>query len=216
MQTSGPALSVSGSLLLVFTCWIRLPPVSPPGPTPFDRDAPRLRERLRSPRRPSHAAFDERPGSISPSRAAPASTNVRLTEPTLASDATVTVGGVRQTLSSRFDCVDGCRRCENGRRAADVVVTSGGAFGDALEGVHVRGPERRRQPPRRDRYSMSAPLRRSHLDSPIRTETVTLIATVSDADIDELIGVRGPARNVSATEPITIWHLPATVTPSTA
>jgi IPT/TIG domain-containing protein len=156
--------------------------------------------------------------SISPSQGSTTGgTNISINGANFANDATVTVGGVVATSvalqsSSVLTAVVGEK---SGAGAADVVVTSGGHSATLSRAFTFVAPSGTNLKP------MIAGVRSvgSHPNQPTgfgdQDETVTLIATVSDAETptSSLVSVWTGPGTFSASEPITIWHLPSTVSP---
>jgi hypothetical protein len=144
-------------------------------------------------------------------------TNITINGSNLAADATVIVGGVVATNvvlqgSTVLTAVVGARAAAG---AADVVVTSGGHTATLAKAFTFVAPSGANQPPVVTNIRSVG----SHSGQPSgfadQDETVTLIATVSDAETSTsslVFAWSGPG-TFSATEPITIWHLPATVSP---
>ena len=133
-----------------------------------------------------------------------------LTEPTSRADATVTVGGVAATNvvlqgSSVLTAVVGAK---TGAGAADVVVTSGGHSATLSKAFTFVAPSGANQPPVVTNIRSVGSRSGQPSGFADQDETVTLIATVSDADTSTsslVFAWSGPG-TFSATEPITIWH----------
>jgi hypothetical protein len=144
-------------------------------------------------------------------------TNITINGSNLSPDATVIVGGVAATNvvlqgSTVLTAVVGARAAAG---AADVVVTSGGHTATLTKAFTFVAPSGANQPPVVTNIRSVG----SHSGQPSgfadQDETVTLIATVTDAETSTsslVFAWSGPG-TFSATEPITIWHLPATVSP---
>jgi hypothetical protein len=144
-------------------------------------------------------------------------TNITINGTNLTADATVIVGGVAATNvvlqgSTVLTAVVGARAAAG---AADVVVTSGGHTATLSKAFTFVAPSGANQPPVVTNIRSVG----SHSGQPSgfadQDETVTLIATVTDAETSTsslVFAWSGPG-TFSATEPITIWHLPATVSP---
>lgn len=145
-------------------------------------------------------------------------TNISISGANFASDATVTVGGVVATNvvlqgSSVLTAVVGA---QSGAGAADVVVTSGGHSATLPRAFTFVPPSGANQLP------VVSGIRSvgSHPNQPSgfadQDETVTLIATVTDAETptSSLASEWSGPGIFAASEPITIWRLPATVSPA--
>ncbi len=156
--------------------------------------------------------------SISPAQGSTTGgTNVLINGANLASDATVTVGGIPATNvvlqgSTALTAVVGAK---TGAGAADVVVTSGGHSATLSKAFTFVAPSGANQPPVVTNIRSVGSRSGQPSGFADQDETVTLIATVSDADTSTsslVFAWTGPG-SFSATEPITSWHLPATVSP---
>jgi hypothetical protein len=159
-----------------------------------------------------------RVNSISPSQGSTTGgTNLTINGTNFASDATVTVGGVRATnvvfeSGTTLRVVVGSASVA---AAVDVVVTSGGQSATLAKAFTFVAPSGSNRAPvvTLIRSVGSHPSQPSGFGD--QDETVTLIATVSDAETsnDSLTYEWTGAGSFSASEPITIWRLPATVSP---
>lgn len=157
--------------------------------------------------------------SISPSQGSTTGgTNVSINGANFASDATVTVGGVAATdvalqSSSVLTAVVGER---TGAGAADVVVTSGGHSATLPRAFTFVAPSGTNQPPVVTGIRSVGSRANQPSGFADQDETVTLIATVTDAETptSSLTTIWSGAGTFSASEPITIWRLPATVSPT--
>jgi hypothetical protein len=156
--------------------------------------------------------------SISPTQGSTTGgTNITVNGSNFSSDATVTVGGVAATSvllqdSSVLTAVVGAKV---GAGAVDVVVNSGGHSATLTRAFTFVAPSGTNQPP--VVTGIRSVGSRSGQPSGFgdQDETVTLIATVTDAETSAsslAYAWSGPGV-FSATEAITIWHLPATVSP---
>jgi hypothetical protein len=171
-----------------------------------------------SPTGPTPPATTVTLSSISPAQGSTTGgTNVVINGANLASDATVTVGGVTATNvvlqgSTQMTAVVGAK---TGAGAADVVVTSGGHSATLSKAFTFVAPSGANQPPVVTNIRSVGSRSGQPSGFADQDETVTLIATVSDAETSTsslVFAWSGPG-TFSATEPITIWHLPATVSP---
>jgi hypothetical protein len=157
--------------------------------------------------------------SISPSQGSTTGgTNIAINGTNFASDATVIVGGVQATNvvlqgSSVLTAVVGSK---TGAGAADVVVTSGGRSATLSRAFTFVAPSGTNQPPivTGIRSIGSRPNQPSGFAD--QDETVTLIATVTDTETPtgSLNSIWSGVGTFSASEPITVWRLPATVSPT--
>jgi hypothetical protein len=157
-------------------------------------------------------------GSISPAQGSTTGgTNVSIAGTDFGNEATVTVGGVVATSvvrqsSTVLTAVVGARTAAG---PADVVVTSEGHSATLPKGFTFVAPSGTNQPP--VVTSIRSVGSRSGQPSGFadQDETVTLIATVSDAETStsSLVYAWSGPGTFSSTEPITIWHLPAVVSP---
>ena len=157
--------------------------------------------------------------SISPSQGSTTGgTNISINGANFASDATVTVGGVAATnvamqSSSVLTAVVGAATSPG---AGDVVVTSGGHSVTLARAFTFVAPSGTNQPPAITGIRSIG----SHPNQPSgfadQDEIVTLISTVSDAETStsSLTTTWSGPGSFSASEPITIWRLPATVSPT--
>jgi hypothetical protein len=156
--------------------------------------------------------------SISPTQGSTTGgTNVTINGTNFVADATVIIGGVIATnvviqSSTVLTAVLGARP---GAGAVDVVVTSGGHTSTLSNAFTFVAPSGTNQPPIVTNIRSVG----SHPNQPAgfadQDETVTLIATVTDAETSTSSLVyewSGPG-TFAATQPITAWHLPTTVSP---
>jgi hypothetical protein len=143
--------------------------------------------------------------------------NLTINGTNFSSDATVIIGGVVATnvvlqSSTVLTAVLGARASAG---AADVVVTSGGHTATLSKAFTFVAPSGNNQPPvvTSIRSVGSRPNQPSGFAD--QDETVTLIATVTDAETStsSLVYAWSGLGTFSATQPITVWHLPTTVSP---
>jgi hypothetical protein len=144
-------------------------------------------------------------------------TNITLNGTNFASNATVVVGGVVATnvvlqSSTVLTAVLGDR---TGAGAADVIVTSGEHSATLPKAFTFVAPSGSNQPPVVTNIRSVGSRSGQPSGFADQDETVTLIATVTDAETStsSLVYAWSGPGTFSATQPITVWHLPATVTP---
>jgi IPT/TIG domain len=157
--------------------------------------------------------------SISPSQGSTTGgTNISISGANFANDASVSVGGVVATnvavqSSSVVTAVVSAKPVAG---AADVVVTSGGHSVTLARAFTFVAPSGANQPPVISRIQSVGSRPNQPNAVADQDETVTLIATVTDAETstNSLAFEWSGAGTFAASEPITIWHLPATVSPT--
>ena len=159
-----------------------------------------------------------RVSSISPSQGSTTGgTNLTVNGTNFGSDATITVGGVTAT-NVVFEGATTLRAVVGSAPAAgtvDVVVTSGGQSATLAKAFTFVAPSGSNRPPAVTGIRSVGSRAGQPSGFADQDETVTLIATVTDPETSTsslTYAWTGPG-SFSSTEPITIWRVPATVSP---
>ncbi len=145
-------------------------------------------------------------------------TNLTINGTNFAGDATVTIGGVPAT-NVVFEGATSLRAVVGSASVAgavDVVVTSGGQSATLAKAFTFVAPSGSNRPPVVTGIRSVGSRPGQPFGFADQDETVTLIATVTDDETstNSLTYEWTGAGSFSATEPITIWRLPSTVSPA--
>jgi hypothetical protein len=143
--------------------------------------------------------------------------NLTINGANFSTDTTVSIGGVAATnvaiqSSTVLTAVLGVRASAG---VADVVVTSGGQTATLSKAFTYVAPSGNNQPPVVTGIRSVGSRTNQPSGFADQGETVTLIATVTDAETptSSLVYAWSGLGTFVATQPITIWQLPATVSP---